>query len=137
MTINNNGEDEGGGFVLSGKVTRSNSIIRKDSSEARLSKVEALKAFNADKEQERRIHENERIKAQEELNEAMGDDANKVVIMPTYTMHPRYKVDIEDLSPPKEIYMGLGWDEDSTTCKKHYRHFYNDELENIKEVFPE
>ena len=32
--------------------------------------------------------------------------------------------------------MGLGWDEDKESNKKHYRLFYNDELENIKDIFP-
>lgn len=30
----------------------------------------------------------------------------------------------------------LGWDEDSQTKRKHYRKFYPDELENVKEVLP-
>ena len=32
--------------------------------------------------------------------------------------------------------MGLGWDKDKDSNQKHYRLFYNDELENIKEIFP-
>ena len=32
--------------------------------------------------------------------------------------------------------MGLGWDEDKDSNSKHYRLFYNDELENIKDIFP-
>ena len=32
------------------------------------------------------------------------------------------------------MYIGLGWDEDATTKRKHYRRFYPDELENVKEV---
>jgi len=35
------------------------------------------------------------------------------------------------------MYLGLGWDEDRTTKRKHYRQYYQDELENIKEVFPQ
>ena len=37
------------------------------------------------------------------------------------------------------MYEALGWDEDRqnpTKHKKHYRFYYNDELENIKEIFP-
>ena len=33
------------------------------------------------------------------------------------------------------MYMGLGWDVDRNTKKKHYRHYYEDELENVDEVF--
>jgi len=36
--------------------------------------------------------------------------------------------------PPESLYIGLGWDENATTKRKHYRRFYHDELENIKEV---
>ena len=42
----------------------------------------------------------------------------------------------EALPPPEELYMGLGWDEDKESNKKHYRLYYNDELENIKDIFP-
>ena len=34
------------------------------------------------------------------------------------------------------MFIGLGWDEDETTKRKHYRSFYPDELENNKEIFP-
>ena len=34
------------------------------------------------------------------------------------------------------MFIGLGWDEDETTGRKHYRSFYNDELENNKDIFP-
>jgi hypothetical protein len=36
------------------------------------------------------------------------------------------------------LYEALGWDEDRqnpTKHKKHYRFYYNDELENIHEIF--
>lgn len=32
--------------------------------------------------------------------------------------------------------MGLGWDETPEHGRRHYRRFYNDELENIKEIMP-
>jgi hypothetical protein len=32
--------------------------------------------------------------------------------------------------------MGLGWDENPEQKRKHYRRFYNSELENVKEVMP-
>jgi hypothetical protein len=37
------------------------------------------------------------------------------------------------------MYEGLGWDEnrdEPTNHQKHYRLYYNDELENIKDIFP-
>jgi hypothetical protein len=32
--------------------------------------------------------------------------------------------------------MGLGWDETPDQKRRHYRRYYPDELENIKEVMP-
>jgi hypothetical protein len=34
------------------------------------------------------------------------------------------------------LYQALGWDEDKLSDRKHYRLYYNDELENIKDIFP-
>jgi len=59
--------------------------------------------------------------------------------MPEYAPDARLKIKKEVNPPPDVLYMGLGWDEngeDETLKKKHYRQFYNDELENNKEYFP-
>lgn len=56
--------------------------------------------------------------------------------MPLYETDPRLKVDREVNPPPQELYMGLGWDENRETNRRHYRHFYNDELEFVKELIP-
>lgn len=56
--------------------------------------------------------------------------------MPQYETDQRLKVDREIDPPPQEIFMGLGWDENRDTGRRHYRHYYNDELEFVKEVFP-
>jgi hypothetical protein len=56
--------------------------------------------------------------------------------MPVYKRDERLKVDREVDPPPDSIFMGLGWDPDQTSKKKHYRRFYPDELENIKDVMP-
>ena len=37
-------------------------------------------------------------------------------------------------APPDSLYMGLGWDEDATSKKKHYRKFYSCALEKQKDV---
>jgi hypothetical protein len=35
------------------------------------------------------------------------------------------------------LYIGLGWDEDPPNDKRrHYRRYYPDELENIKDLMP-
>lgn len=88
------------------------------------------------KASEKRIENDERMKASEEMSNN-GVDANETVIMPRYCPDPRLKVDKEFGAPAKELYIPLGWDEDSTTKRKHYRQFYNDELENDREVFPQ
>lgn len=57
--------------------------------------------------------------------------------MPKYKLDERLKVDREVDPPPGAIYIGLGWDEDHNTKRKHYRQYYQDELENIPEIFPQ
>ena len=34
------------------------------------------------------------------------------------------------------MFIGLGWDEDKDTKRKHYRRYYADELENVEEILP-
>ena len=60
-----------------------------------------------------------------------------VVIMPTFKRDEKLKIDRETEVPPEELYMGLGWDEDANTKRRHYRKFYTDELENVTEVMGE
>ena len=57
--------------------------------------------------------------------------------MPKYAQCKRLLIDRECKKPARALYIGLGWDEDSTTQRKHYRRYYEDELENISEIFPE
>jgi len=45
------------------------------------------------------------------------------------------KIDREVHIPPEKVYIGLGWDEDSTTKKKHYRKLLDAELEDNKDIF--
>ena len=58
------------------------------------------------------------------------------IIMPKYTRDETLDVDKECDKPPESAFIGLGWDEDRETKRKHYRRFYPDELENIKDVLP-
>ena len=44
--------------------------------------------------------------------------------MPEYKFDNILKVDRETNLPPDSLYVGLGWDEDSKTCRKHYRRYY-------------
>lgn len=59
------------------------------------------------------------------------------VIKPKYKRDEKLKVDREIDVPPEEVFMGLGWDEDASTDRRHYRKFYTDELENVTEIMGE
>lgn len=56
--------------------------------------------------------------------------------MPKYIHDDLMDVDRETDIPPAATFIGLGWDEDKDTGRKHYRRFYPDELENVKELLP-
>jgi hypothetical protein len=64
----------------------------------------------------------------------------KNVLFPTYILDPRLNVYRESNIPPESLFMGLGFDEEPNPPedkkKKHYRRYYPDELENIKEIMP-
>ena len=54
---------------------------------------------------------------------------------PKYQLNERLNVQVEVGIPPKEIFEPLGWDRvKGESTEKHYRRFYTDELENVKEV---
>lgn len=65
---------------------------------------------------------------------AKGNSSAANIIMPKYKKDEILDCDREISKPPETLYIGLGWDEDSTTERKHYRRFFNDELENVKSV---
>lgn len=60
----------------------------------------------------------------------------KNVVYPTYQYDDRLKIYREGIAPPKEVYMAVGYDPKHDSKQKHYRRFYEDELENIEEVMP-
>jgi len=94
-----------------------------------------MKELAEAKELQMRIEEDERIRAKEELNKK-GDDAHKVILMPKYKLDERLNVYKEYDPPPANMFIGLGWDEDNTTKRRHYRQFFNDELEHNRDIFP-
>lgn len=51
-------------------------------------------------------------------------------------MDERLNVYKEVDAPPSTMFIGLGWDEDNNTKRKHYRQFFPDELEHKKDIFP-
>ena len=56
--------------------------------------------------------------------------------MPEYKLDERLNVYREINVPPETMYLGLGWDDKPETKKRHYRRFYTQELETVKEVMP-
>ena len=99
-------------------------------------KASIMKAHKEASALEKRIIEDERQRAEEDLIKE-GADTSKTIIMPQYKLDERLKVDREVNPPPSNLFIGLGWDEDRNTKRKHYRLYFNDELENNKEIFPQ
>lgn len=65
-----------------------------------------------------------------------GLEAHKNVIYPKYVYEDRIKVQVEAMpKPPNTIYFEVGYDKETPTepvlGMKHYRRYYDDELENI------
>lgn len=58
------------------------------------------------------------------------------IYWPKYEHDETMMVDREVHKPPDAMFIGLGWDEDETTKRRHYRRFYPDELENVREILP-
>jgi len=56
--------------------------------------------------------------------------------MPMYDFDERLKIKREVNPPPPSLYIGLGFNQTPEETKKHYRRYYPDELENVKEVIP-
>lgn len=76
-------------------------------------------------------------KLRKEVEDLIAEDMEFVganVLMPQYTYDERLKIHRETNIPPKEIFMPLGFDPEHDSLQKHYRKYYEDELENIKEV---
>jgi hypothetical protein len=65
-----------------------------------------------------------------------GTNPFKNVLKPSYRKDELLNVMREITKPPESLYIGLGYDDDPEIVKKHYRRFYPDELENIKELMP-
>lgn len=91
-----------------------------------------------EKIQKKEKEEVERVRAK--VKEAFIKDplteSHLTVIMPKYYRDTTMGIDREELIPPSKLYLALGWDEHKDHKRKHYRMFYNDELENVEEVLP-
>ena len=62
---------------------------------------------------------------------------HKNVLMPKYALDERLKVHREIEPPPSSLLIGLGFNKDPEEKKRHYRRYHPDELEFVKEVFPD
>ena len=60
----------------------------------------------------------------------------KNIVRPEYIFDDRLKIYREDVPPPKEVFWPIGYDPQHTSKQKHYRRFFEDELENIPEIMP-
>jgi hypothetical protein len=58
-----------------------------------------------------------------------------MIIMPQYVLDERLKIDREVKAPPGKVYIGLGWDENAETKRRHYRKIINGSLEEEKDIF--
>jgi hypothetical protein len=70
-----------------------------------------------------------------------GEGIVENIVMPTYELDARINVYREKTRPPNSIFVPLGYDVPTTDGKKvlepkrHYRRYFEDELENNKEIF--
>jgi len=56
------------------------------------------------------------------------------VTFPKYKFDEKMHIDREVDPPPRQLFIGLGWDEDKDTGRKHYRRYYTKELEKVDTV---
>lgn len=58
-----------------------------------------------------------------------------MVIKPQYVFDNRLRIDVEreDAIPPPSLYIEVGHDKAAGSGDKHYRRYYPDELEQVKE----
>ena len=86
-------------------------------------------------EKAKRDADDERLRELEDFKRT-GLSTNSNIVLPKYYRDETLEVDKEKDKPPESAFIGLGWDEDRTTERRHYRRFFPDELENIKNVLP-
>lgn len=97
----------------------------------------AVKSKKELREQMEKLDKMEASKAelQRERDAAGLEDESKITLMPKYEKDHKLNIDREINVPPESIYIGLGWDADANSKRKHYRMYYNTELEKVKEIF--
>lgn len=82
-----------------------------------------------------RIEQKEQQIAHEKLKAEGGSRAQKIIIEPEYALDPRLNVFVETNQPPSTLFEAIGWDRiHNETKEKHYRKYFTEELENVKEI---
>ena len=86
-------------------------------------------------DKKKRIQQSIATKAAAHFEANSTDNTYSNIVFPKYKLDSRLNVQVEHNAPPKEIFEPLGWDRvKGESSEKHYRKFYTDELENVKEV---
>jgi hypothetical protein len=94
-----------------------------------------LKEYKEELDRSRRDEEQEREVSIMDMKRK-GLDPNEVIKYPQYEFDELLGVFRECNPPPANLYIGLGWDEVPEDNRKHYRKYWSDELENVKELMP-
>lgn len=114
----------------------------------------AIRSLSTSDQVARMKHElktNLRKRLQEEYEKAMAAQAQQVqadrekaregrsgfpnVVRPQYKLDERLKIDLEVNRPPESWFIELGHDSSPGAGEKHYRLFYPEELEKVKDQF--
>lgn len=102
----------------------------------RENKADLLKERKEEEERRKREEEMQREKELEDMKRG-GANPYKNIIRPVYQKDELLNVMREVSRPPDSLYIGLGWDDTPEDKRRHYRRFYPDELENVKELMGE
>ena len=80
--------------------------------------------------------EDQRLRDIEEMKQSGQKQLHKNIVLPKYDKDERLNIEREVDPPPASIFIGLGYNQKREDNKKHYRRYYPDELENVKEIMP-
>ena len=125
-------EDEENSALLISKSNTFGLVKKKQSEKSDKEKVEHVMIKKEEAKQIVKIKRMNMLKKMTKQMKLVG----KNVVYPTYIYDDRLKIYREDIPPPKEVFLPIGYDPKHDSKQKHYRRFYEDELENIEEVMP-
>ena len=80
----------------------------------------------------------EKIAIREKVEQAMKAEMRHIgknVVIPEYKFDSKLKIFRENNVPPKEFFLPLGFNPDHQSVDKHYRKYYEDELEEVPGLF--